>query len=210
MKLNQNDVAILKVLFQDGRESFRKIAKRTSLTTPTVSYHFSRMMKSGLIKKFVPVLDQTMGGQGVNALVKLRTRAGNTNSISKKLSALPEVSGVFITTGENNLTLKVSCADSRQLQDLLNVRLPRMVDGELVSSELIVKTVKDEQPVFLTGDINVELKCDFCKEAITRARPYNIRVGTTYHYFCCKTCRRSYLERYGQRIGRINAASKTA
>ena len=205
MKLGTNDIAILKALLQDGRASLREIAKKTSLTTPTVSHHYSRMIKSGLIKKFAPVLDQGMVGHGVNAFVTLRSKVGDTTKLSKKLSAIDEISGLFVTTGENNITLRVSCADTRELQDLVNVKLPRITNGEVISSQIIVDIVKDEQPLFLSKDISVRLSCDFCKGEIASDRPYNIKVGSTYHYFCCRTCRRSYLEKYDKRIKSINA-----
>jgi Lrp/AsnC family transcriptional regulator for asnA, asnC and gidA len=205
MKLNGIDIAVLNALLQDGRASLRDIARKTSLTTPTVSYHYSRMVKSGLIKKFTPILDQGMVGKGINAFVMLRTKAGDTSNVSKKLLSIGQVSALFVTSGENNILLRVNCADMRELQELLNVTLPKLVEGEVVSSQLIVDTVKDEQPVTLSSDIAVSLKCDLCKGEIASERPYNIRVGSTYHYFCCRTCRKSYIEKYGKRMKRINA-----
>ncbi len=209
MKLDRTDMAILKVLLEDGRESFSGIAKRTSLATPTVSYRFSRMVKSGLIKKFAPVLDQSMVRPGVSAFVTLKVKAGNTRSVSRKLSSVPGVSGVFVTTGEHNVTLRVDCADPRELQDLLSTRLPKIVDGEVVASQIIVETVKDEQPAVLSEDVTLKLRCDYCKGEVASDRPYNIRVGSMYHYFCCRTCRRSYLDKYGARIKRINSVAVT-
>lgn len=205
MNLDSYDIAILKALLQDGRESLREVARKTSLTTPTVSYRLSRMMKSGLIKKFVPILDRSGARQGIDAFVALRVKAGDTNSVSKKLAGVEEVSCIFVTTGENNITLRVNCDDLKQFQDFLSKRLPQVVKGEVVSSQLIVSAAKEEQPIRLTNDIPIKLKCDYCKGDITVSRPYNIKVGQSYHYFCCRTCRRSYLDKYGQRINRINA-----
>jgi len=210
MKLDRNDIAILRVLLDDGRESLSSIARKTSLTTPTVSYHFSRMVKSGLIKKFAPVLDQSMVRPGVSAFVTLKVKVGDANRVSRRVSAIGGVSGVFVTTGESNMTLKVNCADSLELQDLLNTKLSKVIDdGEVVSSQLILDAVKDEQPVVLPGDIAVKLRCDYCEGEVASDRPYHVRVGSMYHYFCCRTCRRSYLEKYGSRIRRINAVRET-
>lgn len=209
MNLDSNDIAILKTLLQDGRESLREVARKTSLTTPTVSFRLSRMMKSGFIKKFVPVLDHSSAHQGIDAFVALRVKAGDANSVSKKLAGVEEVSCIFVTTGENNILLRVNCADLKQFQGFLNERLPRLVRGEVIWSQLIVSAAKEEQPIRLTNDIPINLKCDYCRGDIAVDRPYNIRVGESYHYFCCRTCRRSYLEKYGQRIKRINVGRRT-
>lgn len=209
MNLDRHDIAILKVLLEDGRESLREVARRTSLTTPTISYRLSRMIKSGLIKKFVPILDRSIAQRRIDAFVTLKAKTGQANSVSKRLVGLEEVSNIFVTTGENNITLRVNFDDSKQFQDFLNRRLPRLVNGEVVSSQLIVSTAKDEQPVRLTNDIVIKLKCDYCKGDVTASRPYNVRVAQTYHYFCCRTCRRSYLDKYGERIKRINGSRRT-
>lgn len=42
---------------QDGRKSFRQIAREIGVSTPTVESHFSRMMGLGVIKNIVPILD---------------------------------------------------------------------------------------------------------------------------------------------------------
>ena len=48
---------ILRALMRDGRASYREIATRTSLTTPTVSLRLSRMGKGGLVRGFEPVIE---------------------------------------------------------------------------------------------------------------------------------------------------------
>jgi DNA-binding Lrp family transcriptional regulator len=49
MKLDNIDIAIINSLMQDGRKSFRQIAKEIRVSTPTVESHFTRMKDIGLI-----------------------------------------------------------------------------------------------------------------------------------------------------------------
>jgi DNA-binding Lrp family transcriptional regulator len=42
---------------QEGRKSFRQIAKEIRVSTPTVESHFNRMKAIGLIKNVEPILD---------------------------------------------------------------------------------------------------------------------------------------------------------
>jgi len=206
MKLDSKDAAILNVLLRDGRKSLRDVAKETSLTTPTVSFRLSRMMKSGLIRKFAPVLDSSMTSRGVDAFITIRTRAGSTRRVSRKLASLGDASGVFVTTGRDNITLRVSFTNAKELEDFISTKLPRMVEGEVVSSQIVVEAVKDEQPPPVSLGISVPLKCDYCGGDVASDRPYNVRVGPTYYYFCCRTCRSAYLEKNASRITRYNAA----
>ncbi|HUI86629.1 MAG TPA: winged helix-turn-helix transcriptional regulator, partial [Nitrososphaerales archaeon] len=72
MQCDEVDLKILQALLNDGRASLRQIAERTSLTTPTVSSRLTRMLKSGTIKKFVPILSSDSVHGGIAALVTLK------------------------------------------------------------------------------------------------------------------------------------------
>ena len=199
LKLDSNDLSILKVLMEDGRASLREIAARTSLSTPTVSFRLSRMQKSGLIRGFAPILDPSATNQ-VLALVKLKVAGHKMDGITRVLAKMPEVTGVYVTTGEDNLTVKVSTDDVESLQRFVGGKLAKLPDVELVSNNIITKTLKDERSPRLKQDTTLKLRCDFCQGEVTSNRPYNIKVGSTYHYFCCRTCRKSYLDKYRSRI----------
>ncbi|MGH9925237.1 MAG: Lrp/AsnC family transcriptional regulator, partial [Nitrososphaeraceae archaeon] len=55
--LDRIDISIINSLMQDGRKSFRQIAKETMVTTPTVESRFRRLKENGIIKNVEPVFD---------------------------------------------------------------------------------------------------------------------------------------------------------
>ncbi len=55
--LDENDVAIIKSLLNDGRKSFRQISRDTGITTPTVKARFERLVNVGFIKGVFPIFD---------------------------------------------------------------------------------------------------------------------------------------------------------
>lgn len=204
MKLDAKDVKILKTLLRDGRMSMREVAKATGLTTPTVSYRFSRMLKAGVITGFTPLLSPEVYGRGVDAFVVLRARAASVNEAVRHISALKEVTGVYVTTGEENILLRVHCEDPDRLEELITNRLTGVEGVEVASTQMIVKTVKDGAPSLLVSEgIPLKLKCDYCRGEITSDKPYTLKVGPSYHYFCCKTCRREFIGKYGARIEQL-------
>lgn len=212
MKLDSNDIKVLNALLSDGRASLREVAKETSLSTPTVSNRLSRMIKAGLIRNFIPVLNPEAMNNTIVALVAARAPASKINAVAKKLATLSEVAGVYITTGENNITLKVTSRSMQELQLFLSKKLPSY-EVEAVASQIITEAVKDEQPVVLASGMAIDLKCDLCNGPIAINRPYSIKVGPSYSYFCCKTCRKSYLERYSIKIQKLKTrmhATKTS
>jgi Lrp/AsnC family leucine-responsive transcriptional regulator len=57
LHLDENDVAIIKSLLNDGRKSFRQISRDTGITTPTVKARFERLVNVGFIKGVFPIFD---------------------------------------------------------------------------------------------------------------------------------------------------------
>ncbi|KAF6246172.1 AsnC family transcriptional regulator [Nitrosopumilus sp. b3] len=58
-ELDEIDVGIVASLQQDGRKSFRQIARELQISTPTVQARYQRLVNIGLIKSISPVIDST-------------------------------------------------------------------------------------------------------------------------------------------------------
>lgn len=55
--LDETDIAILESLIEDGRKSFRQIAREIKMSTPTVQIRYNRLINMGIIKSISPILD---------------------------------------------------------------------------------------------------------------------------------------------------------
>jgi|SRR5579872_6117324 len=205
MKLDPLDLIILKELSADGRASFREIGRRASLSTPTVSARFERMKRAGLIRKFVPVFDlEASEDSGITAFVSVKVPSSKIARAAEELAHLPHLTGIFMTASPNNLMLKVSLPSAQSLQRFMTGNELKKLGLEAIDSMIITRTVKDEQPLPLAGQFQMKLKCDLCKDEITTAKPYTIRVAATRYYFCCKTCKGAYLDKHSSRIKVLN------
>ncbi len=203
MKPDAIDTKILEALMDDGRASFRQIAQRTSLTTPTVSARLARMMKAGLIKRFVPVLSADSVNRGVTALVTLKASSASAQKIADDLAELREVEAVYMTTGQS-ITLKVTLDTAQGVQSFLAKNLLKRREVDVTSSQIITSTVKEEPSSLLPGGLVMNLKCDYCGGDVTSSRPYTVAAGSSHYYFCCKTCRKEYLQEHGKRLAKIS------
>lgn len=205
MKLDPLDIVILKELNADGRASFREIAKRASLSTPTVSARFERMNRAGLIRKFVPLLNlDASDSAGIMAFVHIKALVFRLDAIVSKIIHMPEVTGAFTMAGKSNLVIKISVPNTRMLQRFLTNSELRKLGVEVTESQIITRTIKDEHPLPFAGEFAMKLRCDLCKGEITTSRPYTIKVASMRYYFCCKTCRRTYLDKHEARIRSLN------
>jgi DNA-binding Lrp family transcriptional regulator len=201
------DTKILEALMADGRASFRQIAQRTSLTTPTVSARYARMTKAGLIKKFVPVLSADSVSRGVTALVTLKASSASLQKIADDLAELREVEAVYMTTGQS-ITLKATLDSAQELQSFLARNMLKRRGAEVTSSQIITSTVKEEPVPLLPGGLMMNLKCDYCGGDVASSRPYTFATGPSHYYFCCKTCRKDYLSEHSKRLAKIGRKLK--
>lgn len=206
MKPDQVDVRILKELMEDGRASLRQIAVRTSLTTPTVSARMARMTKAGLIKKFVPVLSAETADRGVLALLTLKVGLSAAEKVAGSLAKLNEVEEVYVTAGQS-VVLKVALDSVHELQPFLKRNVLGRGGTEVASSQIVTNVVKEEPPSRLPRTLTMDLKCDYCRGEVMSSRPYTLTAGPSHYYFCCRTCRKAYLDKYGGRLAKLRRSS---
>jgi DNA-binding Lrp family transcriptional regulator len=208
LNADDKDKRILAVLMEDGRASYREIARRTSLTTPTVSSRITRMMKAGLIQKFVPVFEHDPTQRGVVALAVVRAES-DADTMAARLAKMDPVDAVYLTTGDNEITLKISTETVQDLHSFLREQI-RKGDGlNLVSNRIVTRVVKGSHRAMLPGKVAINLRCDYCRGEVASARPYTLSAGSLRYYFCCKTCRAAYLGKYGNRLAKLRSARQS-
>ena len=59
VQLDDTDISIIKSLMEDGRKSFRAIAREIKTSSPTVKARYQRLVEMGLIKSVRPEIDLT-------------------------------------------------------------------------------------------------------------------------------------------------------
>jgi len=197
-RLDETDVVIIKALMEDGRKSFREIARIASISAPTVESRVKRMFNMGIIKRIAPLLDPEKISEGVAAIINLKVETSGLDDVSKKLADLEEVRNICIVTGESNLTIRVLVNDMKSLQDFLSRELAK-VPAKIVSTNVVTKIVKEEQGVIIRPGLGIRLNCDFCNREI-EGDPVTFKVGEQARNFCCETCLQAYKEKYRSRL----------
>jgi len=197
-ELDRVDARILDILVEDGRRSFREVARRAGVTTPTVQARIKRMMDEGLIRKISPIFDASKFRQGLVFHIYLRVNPAEIDEISHKLEKKPEVRGIFLTTGENNLTLRIVVDSIEDLQGFSET-LDREFGVKQNSSQMVVKIFKDDQAVVLRPGMGVHLKCETCNGPIP-AKPFVLKVAGHERFFCCPMCLEKFRDKYEPKL----------
>ncbi|MGI8832297.1 MAG: Lrp/AsnC family transcriptional regulator, partial [Nitrososphaeraceae archaeon] len=160
MKLDNIDIAIINSLMQDGRKSFRQIAKETKVSTPTVESHFSRMKDIGLIKNIEPVLDLNKIENQIHALVYLKVDPSYSINIASRLSSFPVVKDVYTTTGEYSIAIKLSLNSVEGLEEFVRQNVSSIEGIKSLSYHIITKIIKEDHSTRITEGLSIRVKCD--------------------------------------------------
>jgi Lrp/AsnC family transcriptional regulator for asnA, asnC and gidA len=124
------DKAIIEALQKNGRESFRRIARRIGVSEATVRSRYARLCADNILQ--VTGVTNPLGlGFDAMAMVGIKT-AGAPGAVADEIALWDEADYVVITAGQFDLLVEVVCADRRRLLDLTN-RM-RSLDG-VVSTE---------------------------------------------------------------------------
>jgi DNA-binding Lrp family transcriptional regulator/YHS domain-containing protein len=197
-KLDETDSRILKILVEDGRRSFREISRRAGVTAPTVEARIKRMKNSGLIRSISLVLDPTKLEQGIGCFLYLRADPGDIEQTAERLGKRPEVRGIYLTTGEDNLVLRIVVDSLNDLQQLSET-LERDYGVKQRSSQMVVRAFKDDQTVILKPGMGLKLQCETCGEPVA-GKPFVLKVAGRERYFCCPTCLGKFREKYEEKL----------
>ncbi len=201
-ELDEIDARILGILIDDGRRSFREIARRAGVTTPTVQARVKRMIDEGLIRKISPIFDPSKFQHGIVFQLYLSVNPSEIEKIASKLAKRQEVRGIYLTTGENNLTLRVVVDSLNELQSFTET-LDWDFGVKQNSSQMIVRIFKDDQAVLVKPGMGVRLQCETCNGEIA-GKPFTLKVAGRERFFCCQTCLGKFHEKYEPKLKQLS------
>jgi len=121
-QLDQIDLEILQVLYQDARITNKKLASMVKLAPSSCLERVKRLHSEGVIKRFGINLDYKALGGNIEAMTAVRLNRHSTDivrSFRDDLLACPEVISVFHMGGENDFLLHITVRDSEHLRDFV-------------------------------------------------------------------------------------------
>src|ERR671937_136167 len=139
------DRRILSLLIADGRRTYDDIARRVSLSAPSVKRRVDRLRESGALEGFTAVVDHGAMGWNTEALVELFYRPGTTlDEVAETLRPNPEVVEACSDTGEADAIARVRTEDhaglERLIMDLQRNGLVVRTRSQVVLSRLVGRT----------------------------------------------------------------------
>ena len=97
-ELDELDVKILTHLQEDGRQSFRDIAKTTHTSVPTIASRVERMQKLDIIQRFTIEINQEKIEGYHTAVIIIDVKPSESANLVSKLSVMEEVVEICISS----------------------------------------------------------------------------------------------------------------
>lgn len=109
-KLDQKDIAILKLLQENARATVKEIADKIHLSTTPVFERIKRMEEAGVIRQYATLVDHSKIRKGLMAICYVSLKQHNKTAGAKFIKAINEMNEViecYIISGEFDFMLKV-------------------------------------------------------------------------------------------------------
>ena len=145
MSLDQTDIKILNILQQDGRITNTKLAKEIGLSPPAMLERVRRLESSGVISKYVALLDRQKAGFNLLAIIIVKLSLHQISSlqmVKERLVELEEVLECLQLTGDVDFLLKVAIKDMNTYTEFVNNKLSGIPGIETIKTSFVLASLK--------------------------------------------------------------------
>ena len=167
--MDKVDQAVVACLQYDGRMSFTDIAARLGVSEGTVRRRVKRLTESGVLQ-IVGVVEPRHLGWDAAGMIGVTVHAGQIDAVADQIAQFPEVSYLFMASGEFDLFVEVFCEDREHFVSFLSEKLQQVPGVERTQTFMILKMYKlsyrwgDAEPPRMShspsiplGDLEVDL-----------------------------------------------------
>ena len=146
--LDRVDREILKILQQDARISFSKIAKMLDMSESTIHMRIKRLREEGVLRGFYADIDPEKLGLRVSAFIMLKADPKMYQQVLERLKSMKEVVEIYDVTGEYYALLKVMVSDNEKLAEVLD-KIGRMEGVTDTYTMMVLRTIKESKRIDL-------------------------------------------------------------
>lgn len=116
-RLDELDRALIEALQNDGRASFRHIARRLGVAEGTIRHRYERLADASVLEVVGVTSPRALGFEAM-AMVGVTTD-GRSRAVAEAAAEIDEVSYAVVVAGRFDLLVELVCRDQAHLLDVL-------------------------------------------------------------------------------------------
>ena len=153
LSLDATDLAILRALQEDSRQTYTGIGKRLGIAHSTVYERIKRMEKQKVIKKYTAVVDaEKIGAKSIIAMMSVYTDPKENEKVAERLAESPEVLELYACLSEELLILaKVLAAGQESLHSFIANSVAPLPGVLRIRTSIVTRKFKETQ-FLITND----------------------------------------------------------
>ncbi len=143
--LDEIDRKILMVLQSDGRISLSNLSEKVNLSPSPCLRRIRRLERTGIISRYVAVLDQAKVGLPVSVFVSIKLESQRVEALErfkKAIAKWPEVLECYLMTGPRDYLLRIVAADLGAYERFLKQKLTRIDGVASINSSFALEQTK--------------------------------------------------------------------
>ncbi|MCD7781741.1 MAG: Lrp/AsnC family transcriptional regulator [Methanosphaera sp.] len=142
-EMDDLDKKILELLRDDGRKSYRKISRDLDVSVGTVHNRVDKLTKSGIINKFVPVIDHEKLGYTLTAVIGIEIKGGTISFLTEKTEFKDNILALYDVTGQFDGFIIAKFKNTYELNKFIKELLKE--DNVIKTyTQTVLKIVKEE------------------------------------------------------------------
>ena len=137
------DRKIIRLLQEDSRKSFNKIADRLGIAVGTAYNRVKNLEDKRVLKGYTIMLDSTKLGYGLTALILIEAEGRYLPEVEKELAQLDEVICIYDITGDYDIAVVARFKDRAILNNFIKsaLKLPHVTR---TVTNVVLNVVKED------------------------------------------------------------------
>ena len=152
MKIDPIDIKILEKLQNNAMVTAKELASEMSLTTTPIYERIKKLQNSGIIKKYVALLDADLIGKSITVFINITIKDHHSTKRDefviqmKKLSAVMEF---YHTSGSFDFLAKVRFSNIQEFRNFLVNELSSIYNISDIESQIVLEEIKYSTRIIL-------------------------------------------------------------
>lgn len=139
------DKKILEFLQNNAMLTAKEMAQKLSLTTTPIYERIKKLQKSGIIKKYVALLDADLMGKSILVFMNITIKdhhSNRRNEFVNQMVQLEEVSEFYHTSGSFDFLAKVRFRNIKEFRNFLVNNVASIHNISDIESQIVLEEVK--------------------------------------------------------------------
>lgn len=139
------DRKILEILQEDSMKTAKEMASKLALTTTPIYERIKKLQNSGIIKKYVALLDADLLDKNLVVFINITIKdhhVDKRNEFVKKIENLEAVREFYHTSGNSDFLIKVRFSSIKEYRDFLLNEISSINNIRNIDSQIVLEEIK--------------------------------------------------------------------